>query len=279
MRFLSFSFFTHRLRVGDRRGGQKVGEVVRQTLDRRVAGAGWRWQRGRDVLVSGGRGRGAPHIHHALVGVSAEVLRRRRHRSHGDGACGVVPHGRAAHHVRVAVPVGQVLGLEVRRRRGCGCRGGRRRGLHDGGGLVVVQQVVRVVLRVRVRVGVGDCCGGCGCGVVVRQGGGRRRRGRGQRGRADHRRLHRVVVLLVEAGRAHPGRHRARRRQRVVARARVRDRLVVAVVRQDRVLAVDLINRIANVVIEDTQKEAFKILLPSYASLDWRDGYMTCRIP
>ena len=227
-----------RVRHGARR--QEVRQVMGQALDRGVARARGSRKGGGDVVL------GRAHVHHAsgLVGAvvarHALVLRGRprgRHGGHGDRARRVVPH--PAHHVGVAVPVGQVLRLEVGRRLG----GGSCRRLHRL--VMVVQEVVRVVLRGgghRVRVSRVDGRRRCGRRgrVVV----GQRRRDRGAEA-AHGLERGRVVVLLMQ-----------RRRVRgdgagpdgVVVGARVGDGvLVVAVVGEDRVLSVDLLSTKLNV--------------------------------
>ena len=187
--------------------------------------------------------------------------RRRGDGRDGHGARGVVSHGgSAAHHVRVAVPICEVGRLEVAGR-GRGSVHGRGGGRGGSGGshgalLVVVMVVVVVLLQKVVVRGVVGLSGSGGCGGrgrnLVRRGGivvrcRRRREMRRLRRRRWGRREHRrrsvaccgsdVVALMGHA--AAEGRHGG---DRVVACTRVGDRLIVAVIREDRVFPVNLRN-------------------------------------
>ena len=219
----------------------------------------WRCGQGRRDVLASAADAAAAHVHAHGVRRRQRLSRvlqrgggRRGDGRDGHGARGVVPHGgRAAHHVRVAVPICEVGRLEVAGR-GRGSVHGRGGGGGGGGGngalLVVVMMVVMVLQEVVVR-GVVRLGGGCGGrrrrGNLVRRGRvvvqcRRRREVRRLRrwGRRQHRRRGYVVALLGHT--AAEGRHGG---HRVVACARVGNRLVVAVVCEDRVFAVDLGNK------------------------------------
>ena len=251
-----------RLRVGDGGGGwEEVWQVVGQALDGRVPRARRCGQRRGDVLTAPAS---SAHVH-------AHGVRRRQRLSRvfrgggrggrgdgrdGHGACGVIPHGRrTTHHVRVAVPVGEVGRLEVAGR----CRGG----VHGRGGsgrcgghcallMVVVMVVVvlqKVVMRGVVRLGCGRGGRGGG-GNLVRRGRVavrcRRRRSRevGRMRRRRGREHCRGGVSCGGGGTAallrHPATERRHGGNRIVACARVGNRLVVAVVIEDGVFSVNL---------------------------------------